>query len=102
VEVTVAVEYGEWTVVASKEGPLGASATLTFDPVEARYVRLTLRDEETWFHLCEVEVYGSSKLLFMQIKYICQEKVLTLVHYIYIRTVKMSLLISYFMFQQKN
>jgi hypothetical protein len=66
VEVSVAVEYGEWTVVANKEGPLGASATLTFDPVEARYVRLTLRDKETWFHLCEVEVYGSSKLLFMQ------------------------------------
>ncbi|XP_060571082.1 uncharacterized protein LOC132729341 isoform X4 [Ruditapes philippinarum] len=60
VEVSVAVEYGEWTVVASKEGPLGASATLTFDPVEARYVRLTLRDKETWFHLCEVEVYGST------------------------------------------
>jgi hypothetical protein len=66
VEVSVAVDYGEWTVVASKAGPLGASATLTFDPVEARYVRLTLRDKETWFHLCEVEVYGSSNFLFIQ------------------------------------
>ncbi|XP_060596490.1 uncharacterized protein LOC132750510 [Ruditapes philippinarum] len=59
-EVSVAVENGKWKVVASKEGPLGASATLTFDAVEARYVRLTLKDKETWFHLCEVEVYGSA------------------------------------------
>jgi hypothetical protein len=65
VEISIAVEYGEWTVVASKEGPMGASATLTFDPVEARYVRTTLRDKETWLHFCEVEIYGSGKSLFM-------------------------------------
>jgi hypothetical protein len=61
IEISVATEYGEWTVVAYQEGAMGLFTSLTFDTVEARYVRVTLRDIETWMHFCEVEVYGLSK-----------------------------------------
>jgi hypothetical protein len=61
VEISVATVYGEWTVVAYQEGAMGLFTSLTFDTVEARYVRVTLRDIETWMHFCEVDVYGLSK-----------------------------------------
>jgi hypothetical protein len=61
VEISVATVYGEWTVVAYQESAMGLFTSLTFDTVEARYVRVTLKDIETWMHFCEVEVYGLSK-----------------------------------------
>jgi hypothetical protein len=64
VEVSVATEFGNWTVVAYQKGAMGLFTSFTFDIVEARYVRVTLRDIETWMHFCEVEVYGLSKSLF--------------------------------------
>ncbi|XP_060606389.1 fibropellin-1-like isoform X5 [Ruditapes philippinarum] len=57
VEISVAVTYGSWTVVTYQPGAMGPFRSFTFGPVEAQYVRVTLRDIETWLHLCEVEVY---------------------------------------------
>ncbi|XP_060566629.1 uncharacterized protein LOC132725510 [Ruditapes philippinarum] len=59
VEISVARENpGNWNMVAYKEGELGLFMSFKFDPVKARYVRITLRNIQTMFHLCEVEVYG--------------------------------------------
>ncbi|XP_059195111.1 fucolectin-like [Centropristis striata] len=38
--------------------PSGQSFTLTFTPVEGRYVTVSLPGAKRWLTLCEVEVYG--------------------------------------------
>jgi hypothetical protein len=59
IEISIAKENpGNWSMVAYKEGEMGPLMSLKFDPVQARYVRVTLRNKQTQFHLCEVEVYG--------------------------------------------
>ncbi|XP_060568288.1 uncharacterized protein LOC132726895 [Ruditapes philippinarum] len=59
IEISIAKENpGNWSMVAYKEGEMGPFMSLKFDPVQARYVRVTLRNKQTQFHLCEVEVYG--------------------------------------------
>ncbi|XP_060598747.1 neurogenic locus Notch protein-like [Ruditapes philippinarum] len=61
VEISVAKEDGgKGTVVAYQEGAIGDFKSFTFATVQARYVRITLRDKQKYFHLCEVEVYGQS------------------------------------------
>jgi hypothetical protein len=62
VEISVARQNpGNWQMVAYNEGQIGSFKSLTFAPVKARYVRVTLRNKQTYFHLCEVEVFGESK-----------------------------------------
>ncbi|XP_060554970.1 fucolectin-like [Ruditapes philippinarum] len=59
VEISVATDGpSNWTVVAYQEGQMGLFKSFTFDTVKARYIRVTLRNEESIFHLCEVEVFG--------------------------------------------
>jgi hypothetical protein len=62
VEISVAKEAsGNWTVVAYQEGQMGLFKSFNFNTAQARYVRVTLRNKETMFHLCEVEVFGYSE-----------------------------------------
>jgi hypothetical protein len=66
VEISVAKEDGgNRTVVAYQEGAIGDFKSFTFATVQARYVRITLRDKQEDFHLCEVEVYGQSKASYL-------------------------------------
>jgi hypothetical protein len=65
VEISVAKEDGKRTVVAYQEGAIGDFKSFTFATVQARYVRITLRDKQKYFHLCEVEVYGQSKASYL-------------------------------------
>ncbi|XP_060586454.1 uncharacterized protein LOC132742145 [Ruditapes philippinarum] len=59
VEISVTTEEGgNWTVVAYQENAIGDFKSFQFDPVIARFVRITLRDKLVIFHLCEVEVFG--------------------------------------------
>ncbi|XP_060559806.1 fibropellin-1-like, partial [Ruditapes philippinarum] len=61
VVIYVATEnLGNWKMVAYKEGQMGLFVSFTFDPVKARYVRVALRNKQTYLHLCEVEVFGQS------------------------------------------
>jgi hypothetical protein len=58
------VEGGNRAMVAYHEGSIGDFKSFKFDPVKARFVRITLRDKTEEFHLCEVEVFGYSKSTF--------------------------------------
>ena len=59
VEISVATVEDDWTVVACQDGPMGPFYSAKFNPpLEARYVRVTLRDANDYMHLCEVEVLG--------------------------------------------
>jgi hypothetical protein len=66
VEVSVATEDGgNRTVVAYQENTIGDFKSFRFDIVKARFVRITLRDKLTAFHLCEVEIYGQGKVSYL-------------------------------------
>ncbi|XP_060566743.1 uncharacterized protein LOC132725615 [Ruditapes philippinarum] len=72
VEVSVAtVDGGNRTVVAYHEGSIGPFKSFKFDPVKARFVRITLKDKTELFHLCEVEVFGYSKSTFSFRIHVC-------------------------------
>ena len=55
IEISVkTVIDGGWLVVAYQQGPMGLFYLAIFEPVEARYVRVTSRDANNYMHFCEV------------------------------------------------